>query len=89
VRAWHTLFRRALYIPSTAVVAALNFFYVAYRHRAAGREWRGYAGAGAANLLLPPFTQVFIMSINRALIASGKRFHYPEVISPPQFLDFR
>ncbi|KAI1123439.1 hypothetical protein F5Y10DRAFT_251839 [Nemania abortiva] len=70
VRAWHTQFSRALYIPSTAVVMALNYFYLAYRHRSAGREWRGYAGGGVANLLLVPFTLAFIAGINNKLIAS-------------------
>ncbi|KAI8631914.1 hypothetical protein F5Y19DRAFT_472800 [Xylariaceae sp. FL1651] len=70
VRAWHTQFSRALYIPSTAVLTALNYFYLAYQHRSMGREWRGYAAGGAANLLLVPFTQIFIMGTNTALLAS-------------------
>ncbi|KAI3320157.1 hypothetical protein HD806DRAFT_248721 [Xylariaceae sp. AK1471] len=70
VRAWYTQFSRGLYIPSTAVVTALNYFFLAYRHRANRYEWRGYAAGGAANLLLLPFTQIFIMGINRTLIAS-------------------
>ncbi|KAI0967243.1 hypothetical protein F4678DRAFT_447040 [Xylaria arbuscula] len=71
-RAWHTQFTRSLYIPSTAVVMALNYFYLAYRHRSVGREWRGYASGGVANLLLLPFTLVFIVGINNTLIASLK-----------------
>ncbi|KAI1288852.1 hypothetical protein F5Y03DRAFT_401476 [Xylaria venustula] len=71
-RAWHTQFTRSLYIPSTAVVMALNYFYLAYRHRSVGREWRGYASGGVANLLLVPFTLVFIAGINSTLIASVK-----------------
>ncbi|KAI0101489.1 hypothetical protein GGR51DRAFT_563390 [Nemania sp. FL0031] len=70
VGAWHTQFSRSLYIPSTAVVAALNYFYLAYRYRSVGREWRGYAAAGAANVLLVPFTLMFIVGINNRLIAS-------------------
>ncbi|KAI1172665.1 hypothetical protein F4777DRAFT_581726 [Nemania sp. FL0916] len=70
VQAWHTQFSRSLYIPSTAVIAALNYFYLAYRHRSVRREWRGYAAAGAANLLLVPFTLIFIAGINSQLIAS-------------------
>ncbi|KAI0910864.1 hypothetical protein F4823DRAFT_588477 [Ustulina deusta] len=70
VRAWHTQFTRALYIPSTAVIVALNYFYLAYRHRSVGREWRGYASGGVANLLLVPFTLIFIAGINSTLIAS-------------------
>ncbi|TGJ83609.1 hypothetical protein E0Z10_g5137 [Xylaria hypoxylon] len=70
VRAWHTQFTRALYIPSTAVVTALNYFYLAHRCRSAGREWRGYASGGVANLLLVPFTVIFIASINSTLAAA-------------------
>jgi len=89
VRAWYTQFSRALYIPTTAVVTALNFFYLAYRHRAEGQEWRGYAGAGIANLLLPPFTRLFIISINSALIASSKLFHLSHYLPSLFFnLDF-
>ncbi|KAI1340288.1 hypothetical protein F5Y15DRAFT_415176 [Xylariaceae sp. FL0016] len=78
VRAWYTQFSHALYIPATAVVTAANYFYLAYRHNHAGREWRGYAAGGLANILLPPFTQLFIVGINTTLMASmsgadGKR----------------
>ncbi|GAP91876.1 putative noranthrone monooxygenase-like protein [Rosellinia necatrix] len=69
-RAWHTQFTRALYIPTTAVAAALNYLYLAQRHRAAGLEWRGYAAGAVADLLLVPFTLAFIGGINSALIAS-------------------
>lgn len=81
VRAWYTQFSRALYIPSTAVVAALNYFYLAYRHRAIGREWRGYAGGGIANLLLVPFTLIFIAGINNTLIASMSKARGMEALS--------
>ncbi|KAI0596803.1 hypothetical protein F4775DRAFT_593914 [Biscogniauxia sp. FL1348] len=70
VRAWHTQFTRALYLPAAAVIAATNYLYLAGRHRGARREWRGYAAAAAANLLLVPFTQLFIMGINNRLMAS-------------------
>ncbi|CAJ2502106.1 Uu.00g049590.m01.CDS01 [Anthostomella pinea] len=70
VRAWYAQFSRALHMPAIAVVASLNYFYLAYRHNAAGREWRGYAAGGVANLLLPPFTVVFIHGINSTLMAS-------------------
>ncbi|KAI0396060.1 hypothetical protein F5Y17DRAFT_421036 [Xylariaceae sp. FL0594] len=70
-RAWHAHFRRALYIPATAVAAACNYLYLAHRHRASGAEWRGYAAAAAANLMLVPFTLVFIAGINGALIAAA------------------
>ncbi|KAI1108148.1 hypothetical protein F5Y14DRAFT_437218 [Nemania sp. NC0429] len=72
VRAWYTQFSRSLYIPTTGVIAALNYFYLAHRHRSRGREWRGYAGAGVANLLLLPFTLIFIVGINNTLMASSK-----------------
>ncbi|KAH8163379.1 hypothetical protein CIB48_g4849 [Xylaria polymorpha] len=61
---------RALYIPATAVVTGLNYFYLAYQHRSVDREWRGYAGGGVANLLLVPFTLIFIGGINSTLMAS-------------------
>ncbi|KAI1160514.1 hypothetical protein F5B18DRAFT_654646 [Nemania serpens] len=80
VRAWYTQFSRSLYIPSTGVIAALNYFYLAYRHQSIGREWRGYAGGGVANLLLLPFTLIFIVGINNTLIASMSRGS--EVLSP-------
>ncbi|KAI1352451.1 hypothetical protein F5Y01DRAFT_95045 [Xylaria sp. FL0043] len=70
VRAWHTQFTRALYIPTIGVLTGLNYFYLAYRHCAVGREWRGYATGGVANLLLVPFTLMFIAGINNTLIAS-------------------
>ncbi|KAI0429535.1 hypothetical protein F5Y09DRAFT_342529 [Xylaria sp. FL1042] len=70
VRAWHTQFTRALYIPAIGVITGLNYFYLAYRHRSVGREWRGYATGGVANLLLVPFTLMFIAGINNTLIAS-------------------
>ncbi|KAI1181382.1 hypothetical protein F5B17DRAFT_445018 [Nemania serpens] len=81
VRAWYTQFSRSLYIPSTGVLAALNYFYLAYRHRSTGREWRGYAGGGVANLLLLPFTLIFIVGINNTLIASMSSVRGSEVLS--------
>ncbi|KAI0403776.1 hypothetical protein F4802DRAFT_598780 [Xylaria palmicola] len=69
-QAWSAQFGRALYMPAAAVAAALNYLYLAHRHRAARREWRGYAAAGAANLLLVPFTLVFIGGINGVLLSS-------------------
>ncbi|KAI1426658.1 hypothetical protein F5Y12DRAFT_741944 [Xylaria sp. FL1777] len=81
VRAWHTQFTRALYIPSMAVITGFNYFYLAYRHRSVGQEWRGYAGGGVANLLLVPFTLIFIVGINNTLIASLPRIQGRNTLS--------
>ncbi|KAI0482965.1 hypothetical protein GGR56DRAFT_670786 [Xylariaceae sp. FL0804] len=72
-RAWQIQFSRSLYIPAAAVAAAVNYLYIAQRHRAAGLEWRGYALGAAADALLLPYTAVFIISINNQLLdgASG------------------
>ncbi|KAI1822281.1 hypothetical protein F4861DRAFT_541161 [Xylaria intraflava] len=80
-RAWRVQFIRTAYIPITTVVAALNYLFLAHQHRAAGLEWRGYAGGALANLMLLPFTQIFIMGINRKLMAStgdGKKLSNDE-----------
>ncbi|KAI1360832.1 hypothetical protein F5Y08DRAFT_316400 [Xylaria arbuscula] len=70
VRAWYTQFTRSLYIPAIGVATGLNYFHLAYRHHAVGREWRGYAVAGVANLFIVPFTMVFIGGINSTLMAA-------------------
>ncbi|KAI0198112.1 hypothetical protein F4808DRAFT_268247 [Astrocystis sublimbata] len=70
IQAWYVQFSRSLYVPVTGVVTGLNYFYLAHRHHAVGREWRGYAGGGVANLLLLPFTVFFIAGINNTLIAA-------------------
>ncbi|KAI2641245.1 hypothetical protein GGS21DRAFT_503674 [Xylaria nigripes] len=70
-KAWHVQFLQTTYIPVTTVIASLNYIYLAHQHRIAGLEWRGYAAAGATNLLLILFTKVTIMEINYKLMASS------------------
>ncbi|KAI0508696.1 hypothetical protein F5B22DRAFT_620000 [Xylaria bambusicola] len=72
VRAWYTQFSRSLYIPVIGVVTGLNYFHLAYRHHALGREWRGFAAAGLANVVMVPFTLLFIGGINNTLMAARK-----------------
>ncbi|KAI1437908.1 hypothetical protein GGR50DRAFT_566994 [Xylaria sp. CBS 124048] len=80
-KAWRLQFVRTAYIPITTVIAALNYLYLSHQHRLAGLEWRGYAAGGVANLLLLPFTQLFIMGINRKLMASSASVPGGKVLS--------
>lgn len=58
------------YIPTTGAFIALNYLYLASRHRAQGVEWRGYATGALSNLLLAPFTLVVIGNINNRMISA-------------------
>ncbi|KAI1099669.1 hypothetical protein F4804DRAFT_75903 [Jackrogersella minutella] len=68
---WHLQFNRGMhYLPTTGAFIALNYLYLAYRYRAEGLEWRGFAAGAVANLLLPPFTLLFIAGINSIMIGA-------------------
>ncbi|OTB01082.1 hypothetical protein M426DRAFT_14800 [Hypoxylon sp. CI-4A] len=72
LRGWHTQFSRGMYmIPTTGAFVALNYIYLAYRHRAENLEWRGFAAGALSNLLLIPFTLVFIGGINEKMISAA------------------
>ncbi|KAI1332406.1 hypothetical protein F5Y16DRAFT_394480 [Xylariaceae sp. FL0255] len=74
IGAWHTqFFRGQVYLPTTAVAAALSYLYLAYQHYHLGYEWRGYAAAAASNVLLAPWTILLIAPINHTLGAALSR----------------
>ncbi|KAI0173262.1 hypothetical protein GGR52DRAFT_571770 [Hypoxylon sp. FL1284] len=71
LRGWHLQFSRGLaHIPTTAAAIGVNYIYLAYRHQALGLEWRGYAAAAVANLMMAPFTLVVINSTNSKLLGA-------------------
>ncbi|KAI0897188.1 hypothetical protein F4806DRAFT_495696 [Annulohypoxylon nitens] len=72
LKGWHLQFSRGMhYIPTTSAFIALNYIYLAYRHREQGLEWRGFAMGAVSNLLLAPFTKLFIGGINGIMIAAN------------------
>ncbi|OTA84498.1 hypothetical protein M434DRAFT_400443 [Hypoxylon sp. CO27-5] len=72
LKGWHIQFSRGMYyIPTTGAFIALNYLYLAYRHRGYGLEWRGYAVGALSNLLLAPFTLLFIGGINKIMITAN------------------
>ncbi|KAI0844383.1 hypothetical protein F5Y00DRAFT_200920 [Daldinia vernicosa] len=71
LRGWHLQFTRGMYyLPTTAAAIALNYCYLASRHHGRGLEWRGYAAGALSNLLLIPFTVIFLGGINGKMIAA-------------------
>ncbi|KAI1383694.1 uncharacterized protein F4822DRAFT_421444 [Hypoxylon trugodes] len=78
LRGWHLQFTRGMYyVPTTGAFIALNYLYLAYRHRGEGLEWRGYALGALSNLLLAPFTLLFIGAINSRMIAASSGARKP------------
>ncbi|KAI1373288.1 hypothetical protein F4677DRAFT_226264 [Hypoxylon crocopeplum] len=72
LRGWHIQFTRGMYyIPTTGAFIALNYLYLAYRHREEGQEWRGFVAGALSNLLLAPFTVLFLGGINGTMIAAN------------------
>ncbi|KAI2472478.1 hypothetical protein F4781DRAFT_362550 [Annulohypoxylon bovei var. microspora] len=72
LKGWHLQFSRGMYyIPTTGAFIALNYLNLAYRHKVQGLEWRGFAAGAVSNLLLAPFTLLFIRGINGVLIAAN------------------
>ncbi|KAI8957520.1 hypothetical protein F5Y11DRAFT_84566 [Daldinia sp. FL1419] len=72
LRGWNLQFTRGMhYLPTTGAAIALNYLYLAFRHHGRGQEWKGYAAGALSNLLLIPFTVIFIGGINSKMIAAN------------------
>ncbi|KAI1452727.1 hypothetical protein F4805DRAFT_462447 [Annulohypoxylon moriforme] len=72
LKGWHLQFSRGMhYIPTTSAFIAINYLYLAYKHRSHGLEWIGFAAGAVSNLLLAPFTLLFIGGINKIMIAAN------------------
>lgn len=50
-----------------------------HKCHAQGLEWRGFAAGALANLLLAPFTPIFMMGVNRRMEGAGKMLSLEEV----------
>ncbi|OTB10020.1 hypothetical protein K445DRAFT_323415 [Daldinia sp. EC12] len=73
LRGWALQFKRgASYMPTTAAAIALSYVYLAFRHRGRGLEWRGYAAGALSNVLLIPFTLIFIGGVNNKMLAANE-----------------
>jgi hypothetical protein len=71
LRQWQLMFNKGkAMFPVFGAATALNYFYLAYRHRAQGLEWRGFAAGGVASVGIVPFTLLFIAGINSRLISA-------------------
>lgn len=55
--------------PVFAAGTALNYFYVAYRNWGRELEWRGFVAGGVLQVMIVPFTLIFIAGINSKLLA--------------------